>query len=284
MNETWQWQLLRAGTLRLDGGGMFGVVPKTIWSKVAPPDDLNRILLQTNCLLLEREGVRVLIETGFGEKWSDKDRSIYALEKRTVVDALREVNIDTGSIAYVIVTHLHFDHAGAMTANGPDREPVPTFANAEVFVQRTEWQDALANKSTMTRTYLRSHLDPIADRVRLIDGIAEVLPGIRVEPVPGHTWGQQSIWFHDAQGELVFPGDVIPTVNHVGLAYSIGYDMLPYQNMLTKAALLERAARENIRIVIDHEPGDAVVTVAADAEKPGRFRLQPASRSPSISS
>lgn len=255
---------------------MFGVVPKAVWSRLAPPDEQNRIQLQTNCVLLERNGVRVLIETGFGEKWTDKERGLYDMEHRTVVDALHEISIDPGSIAHVIVTHLHFDHAGALTSYGPDGEPVPTFADAEVIVQRTEWDDALANKSTMTRTYLRLHLDPIADRVRLIDGDAEVLPGIRVEPVPGHTWGQQAVSFDDDAGRLIFPGDVMPTVNHVGLPFSMGYDMLPYQNMLTKAALLERAVRENIRIVIDHEPGEAVVRVAADPDKPGRFVLKPA--------
>jgi len=272
----WKWRLLRAGSFRLDGGSMFGVVPKVIWEKTAPPDALNRIPLQTNCLLLEHEGKRVLIETGFGTKWSDKERSLYDMERRSVVDALREKDVTPESIDHVIVTHLHFDHAGALTVVSPSGEPVPTFPNADVFVQRTEWEDALANKSTMTRTYLRSHLDPIADRVKLIDGYAEVMPGIRVEPAPGHTWGQQAIWFRDRDGELVFPGDVIPTAHHAGLAYSIGFDMMPYQNMLTKAELLERVARSDARLVLDHEPGVAVVRVGSDGDKPGRYVLRPA--------
>lgn len=276
MNTTWKWQLLRAGAFRLDGGSMFGVVPKAVWSRLAPPDELNRIPLQTNCVLLEREGVRVLVETGFGEKWSDKERGLYDMERRTVVDALREIDVDTGSIAYVVVTHLHFDHAGALTSYGPDGVPVPTFPNAEVFVQKTEWEDALANKSTMTRTYLRTHLDPMANHVRLVDGTQDILPGIRVRPVPGHTWGQQAVSWRDADGALIFPGDVMPTVNHVGLPFSMGYDMLPHTNMLTKTALLERAAMEHTRIVLDHEPGAAVVRVEVDPDKPGRFKLREA--------
>jgi len=142
-------------------------------------------------------------------------------------------------------------------------------------LQRTEWNDALANKSTMTRTYLRNHLDPIADRVTLIDGEAEVLPGIRVEPVPGHTWGQQAVLFTDDEGTVCFPGDVLPTINHAGLAFSIGYDMLPYQNMLTKRALLTRAMNERWRIALDHEPGSAVVSVQADPKREGQFVLKP---------
>src|SRR5258706_15757049 len=111
----WFWHLLRAGTLRLDGGGMFGVVPRTIWSKLTPPDDLNRILLQTNCLLLRRDGFNVLVEAGCGDKWSDRERGFYDIEKRTIVDALSEIGLLPEAITHVIVTHLHFDHAGGLT-------------------------------------------------------------------------------------------------------------------------------------------------------------------------
>jgi len=301
MPHTWSWQLLRAGSFRLDGGGMFGVVPKVLWARMVAPDDLNRIPLQTNCLLLRsRESGRprtVLIEAGFGDKWSDKDRDIFAIERRSIVDALREVNTSPEEIDLVIVSHLHFDHAAGLTrvekssgaGQGIASETVPpailpTFPNARVVVQRREWEDALANRSTMTRTYLRDHLDPIADRVILIDGEADLgalpagapwhAPGIHVWPVPGHTWGQQAIRFHDDKGVVAFVGDVIPTASHVGLAFSIGYDMEPYTNMLTKRALLERAEREGWRLVLDHEPGDAVVRVRKHPEKPSQFALE----------
>ena len=184
----WSWKLLRAGTIRLDGGGMFGVVPKTIWSKMIAPDDLNRISLQTNCLLLDDGSNKVLIETGFGDKWSDKERGFYDLERRTVVDALGEVGCDPAAIDLVIVTHLHFDHAAALTRLDDSGEAVPTFPNAEVVVQQTEWDDALANKATMTRTYLRSHLDPVADRVRAVAGDAEILPDLTSIGVPLNNW------------------------------------------------------------------------------------------------
>jgi glyoxylase-like metal-dependent hydrolase (beta-lactamase superfamily II) len=275
MARPWSWQLLRAGSFKLDGGGMFGVVPKVLWSKLAQPDHLNRILLQTNCLLLQDGQTRVLIETGFGDKWTEKERGLYDLQPRTVVDALREIGCEPSDISHVLVTHLHFDHAAALTRMSAGGEIVPTFPNAEIVVQATEWSDALANKSTMTRTYLRSHLDPVADRVRLIDGAAEALPGIFVEPAPGHTWGQQLIRFEDRHGVVCFPGDVMPTVNHVGLAFSIGYDMLPHQNMLTKQAILARAAPASWRIVLDHEPGPAVVRAQPDPSRAGQFTLQP---------
>ncbi len=271
----WTWKLLRAGALRLDGGGMFGVIPKTIWSRLVTADEHNRIGLQTNCLLLQNGSTTILVETGCGDKWTDTERGHWDLERRTVVDALHEVNTAPEQIDFVIVTHLHFDHAAALTRWDGDGQTVPTFPNATVIVQATEWQDALANKSTMGRTYLRNHLDPIADSVRLESGEAEVLPGLTVWPMIGHTWGQQAVRFDDGNGTVCFPGDVMPTVHHAGSAYSLGYDMLPYENMQSKLALLTQAAAEDWRIVLDHEPGNPVVRVRPDADRPGRFDLFP---------
>ena len=178
----WSWKLLRAGSFGLDGGSMFGVVPKTIWAKLVEPDKNNRIPLQTNCLLLDDGTHHVLIETGFGDKWSDKERGFYDLERRTVVDALRESGCEPDQISHVVVTHLHFDHAAALTRLDAAGNLVSTFPNATLFVQKTEWDDALANKSTMTRTYLRSHLDPIADQLHLLEGEQAILGGLRMLP------------------------------------------------------------------------------------------------------
>ena len=252
---------------------MFGVVPKSIWSKFAPPDEQNRIGLQTNCLLLDNGNTKVLVEAGFGDKWSDKERGYWDLQKRTVVDALGEAGCEPGEIDLVVVTHLHFDHAAALTVLDDAGEPVPTFPNAEVVTQKQEWEDALANKSTMHRTYLRSHLDPIADRVRPADGETELLPGLSVWPMPGHTWGQQAVRFHDNEGTVCFPGDVMPTVHHAPPAYNMGYDMLPYRNMLSKTTLLEQAEGNGWRIVLDHDPGHPVVRVSRDLERRDRFQL-----------
>ena len=253
---------------------MFGVVPKAIWSKLVEPDENNRIALQQNCLLLEDGSTTVLIETGCGDKWTDKERGHWDLERRTVVHALHEVGTEPDEIDLVIVTHLHFDHAAALTRLDGDGRAVPTFPNATVVSQKREWQDAVANRSTMTKTYLTTHLEPIADRLRLEDGVAEILPGLRVSPMVGHTWGQQAIIFDDPDGVVCFPGDVMPTVNHAGAAFSLGYDMLPYENMLSKMKLLEQASNESWRLVLDHEPGNPVVRVAPDPERTGRFTLE----------
>ena len=273
--SAWSWQLLRAGGFRLDGGSMFGVVPKVLWTRLTEPDQRNRIPLQTNCLLLRREQETVLVETGYGGKWTDKDRDIFALESRTIVDALHEVEVDPMQVTSVIVTHLHFDHAGGLTHLDADGNAVSTFPNASIHVQATEWEDAIANKSTMTKTYLRSHLDPVAEQIEPVDGAVEILEGVHVWPMPGHTWGQQAVRFRDPRGTVVYAGDVMPTIHHVGAAFSMGYDMLPYENMRSKLALLSRAAAESWRLVLDHEPGDPVVRIERDAAHADRFTLVP---------
>ena len=256
------WQVLRAGGFRLDGGGMFGLIPRTMWGQWVPYDAQNRIGLAMNCVLLERAGQRILVETGAGGKWTDKEAGMYEFARqpsgavRTVEHALAEVGVAPADIAHVVVTHLHFDHAGGLT------RPELVFPNARVHVQRREWEDALANRSTMTRTYLRSHLDPIAGQVELHDGMAEVLPGLWVAPLLGHTWGQQGVWWRDQEGVVCYTADLLPTVHHAHPASSLGYDMLPYDTMLTKRALLAKAEEEAWRLVLDHEPGPCVVRVA----------------------
>lgn len=271
----WRVTPLRAGGFRLDGGGMFGLIPKTFWSTWMPADESNRIGLACNCLLLEDGTSRVLVETGYGDKWSAKDRAIYALESRTVVDALAERGIAPAMIDHVIVTHLHFDHAAGLTANGPNSSLIPTFPAADIVVQRREWEDAIANRSTMTRTYLRTHLDPIRERLRCVDGPGEVLPGIAVRPLVGHTWGQHGILIRTPTGVTVFPADLIPTVHHVHLSANMGYDVLPYENMVNKRSFLTEAAGEGWTLALDHEPSTPFVRAIAEPDDAGRFRLAP---------
>ncbi len=260
--------------MRLDGGGMFGVVPKTMWEGLSPPDDQNRILLQTNCLLLEQSGTKVLVEAGCGDKWSEKERGIYAIENRTVVDALQELNVDPSEIDHVVISHLHFDHAGGLTRldNG---NPVSCFANATLHVQHQEWKDANENRAVMTRTYLPTHLEPVASQVQTHNGCASVLEGLTVEPAPGHTWGQQSVHVDTADGQVVFPADVVPTINHAPPAFVMAYDIEPYTAMQTKVSVLSRAAEEGWTLALGHEPGPVLVRAESDPERPERRRLVP---------
>lgn len=268
---------LTTGAFRLDGGGMFGLIPKTMWSKWTEADADNRIALVTRSLLVETRDGLVLIEAGCGDKWTDKERAMYALAPRTAVDALAEIGVDPRDIAHVVLTHLHFDHAAGLTREDAGAL-VPVFPNARVHVQRQEWVDALANKSTMTRTYLRTHLDPIACVVELHDGMATPLDRVALIPTPGHTWGHQSVLVlpdrSDASSPpVLFAGDACPTLHHAHPAASLGYDMLAYDAMLSKREILGRAAREGWRLAFDHDPQHAWAQVM---ERDGRIEVLPA--------
>lgn len=307
---------------------MFGLIPRSVWSRSVPADEKGRITVQHNCLLLERSGPapvdapsapkHVLIEVGTGDKLDAKSKDLFALGERTILDALQDVNCGAADIGAVVTTHLHFDHSGALTrlaragetadwtgpASGmagarPDHGVKVTFPNARVFTQRREWVDALANRSVMTRTYFKDHLLPIRERVTLVDspmpyapgivpdrddapiGSAERrstelpgVPGVHVFLAPGHTWGQQAIWFSDTKGRtVVFTPDVMPTAAHVGATYNLAYDVEPYTSMLTRRWLLAEAAERGWLLVLDHEPGNPCVRVKANEK--GWFDLTP---------
>jgi glyoxylase-like metal-dependent hydrolase (beta-lactamase superfamily II) len=277
---------LATGAFRLDGGGMFGLIPKEMWSRWTTPDAENRIALATRSLLVEHSSGLVLVEAGCGDKWTARERAMYALAPRTAVDALAELGVAPDDIAHVVLTHLHFDHAGGLTRLGDGGAPESVFRRARIHVQRQEWLDALANKSTMTKTYLRSHLDPVAAQVELHDGDATPLAGIALIPTPGHTWGHQSVLVKgrvegapasvvgDATREstVLFAGDLCPTIHHAHPAASLGYDMMAYEAMRSKERILGRAAAEGWIVALDHDPDHAF----ARAEmRDGRVVLMP---------
>jgi glyoxylase-like metal-dependent hydrolase (beta-lactamase superfamily II) len=272
----WTWRLLRNGTFWLDAGSMFGIIPRVVWSRWLTPDDRNRMPLQQNSLLLESGGKLVLIEAGVGDKFGAKERDIYTMDQRAVHDALHEIDCDPADIDAVILTHLHFDHAGGLTRLGPGGGPTLTFPNAEYIVQRREWEDAIANKSTMHKTYLRDHLTPeVAERMRLVDGEAEVLPGITVVPMPGHTWGQQAVVFQQpgAAGPHCFVPDVMPTRYHNRPTCNLSYDVEPYTSMLSRIELFERAGKEGWLLTLVHEHGDPHFRITLDGESGSEWQL-----------
>lgn len=279
----WSHRLLRSGEFRLDAGAMFGMIPRVVWTKWLQPDEHNRMTLSQNSLLLEREGRLVLIETGIGDKMSEKEQSLYAQDARTIRDALHEADCSPEDIDAVVLTHLHFDHAGGLTHLDEGGKPVPTFPNAEVVVQQREWDDAIANRSTMHKTYLPSHLTPeIAERLTLVEGEEEIMPGMWVIPTPGHTWGQQCIAFEDDRSDAhaprytCFVSDVMPTHWHNRPTSNMAYDVEPYTGMQSRVDLLRRASEGEWRLTLVHEPGEALRVPVADEKRLGEYVLEPA--------
>lgn len=264
--------LLDAGALRLDGGAMFGIIPKALWSRTTPCDEHNRIQLRCTALLLEWSGAtgrRALVEVGHGPKFAAKEQQIFALDpQRWIAASLAAADVAPATIADVILTHLHFDHAGGLTQFDEQGAPQATFPAAKVHVQRREFDDARANFGIMTATYREENFTPIdaADAWRLVDGESEIVPGVRGLCSPGHTRGHHSILISGRDRSLLYSGDLLPTVAHAGAPYNMGYDLLPLENRESKRRLLSRAADEDWIVVLDHEPETPAITIRREKD------------------
>jgi glyoxylase-like metal-dependent hydrolase (beta-lactamase superfamily II) len=235
--------LINAGNFRLDGGAMHGVVPKTLWSRAVSADADNRVEYATNCLLIEGQGRRILVETGNGDKWSDRDRSIYAIEEGSgIARRLRERGVAPDTIDTVVLTHLHFDHIGGATWRDEAGGLHATFARARHVVQRAELRDARSPHERNRASYLGENIDPLVEAglFETVEGEHEIAPAVCVTPTPGHTEGHQSVLVQGGGQVGFFCGDVIPTSLHLRLPYIMAYDLMPVVTLETKRRLLER--------------------------------------------
>jgi glyoxylase-like metal-dependent hydrolase (beta-lactamase superfamily II) len=262
---------LEGGLQRLDGGAMFGVVPRTLWMKRVPPDERNRIPLAMRCLLVEHPDGLVLIDTALGNKEEARFLDIYGVENQglegatQLEDALASVGFLPHDVRWVINTHLHFDHAGGNTTMDPDleddprRHVRPNFPNATYVVQRAELEFARHTNERTRASYLPPNFEPIAaaGRWRLLDGEGEVLPGISVRLTPGHVPFHQSVVLHDGGDTAVFLADLIPTVAHLPLPWIMGYDLEPLRTLESKRRLLADAVAGGWRLIFEHDPAIA---------------------------
>lgn len=245
------------GVLHLDGGAMFGVVPKTIWEKHHPPDGKNRIRLELGALLIKAQGYHILVDTGIGNKCSAKFCDIYGIERRpTIESSLQKHNVSSDDIALVINTHFHFDHAGGNTRKDASGRIYPTFSKASYFIQKGEWEAAMSPNERTKGSYLLENYEVLPDKasLTLLDGDAEILPGISVMRTPGHTAHHQAIFIESEGQKAIFLGDLIPTVTHIPLPYIMGYDLFPLTTLETKRALLEQAYEEHWLLIFQHDP------------------------------
>jgi len=252
---------LQAGGQQLDGGAMFGVVPKPLWEKKIPADERNRIPMGMRCLLIEHESGLVLLDTGAGNKESAKFLGLYAIENeggahRTMLEAaIAAAGFRADDIALVINTHLHFDHAGGNTALDGDGRVVRAFPNARFVVQAGEAHYAEHPNERTAASYFPRNWEPIreAGKLDLVEGVQEIVRGISVLPTPGHTPFHQSILI-DGGGEVAcYLGDVIPTSSHLPLPWIMGYDVEPLRTLETKRALLATALAERWLLVFEHD-------------------------------
>jgi len=263
------------GEYRLDGGSMFGVVPKPVWEPLHPADEHNRIRIALNCLLMKGNGRVVLVDTGMGHGWDEKQIERYGLQRPEgdLLDALRRDGVDSGDVTDVILTHLHFDHAGgAVRFDGERTEP--TFANARYWLQKTnlKWAEnpTLRDRRSYRRERWESLLE-LGDRLELVDGDRQIFPDVFVRAVNGHTPGQQLVIVHDDEGPaLCYCGDLIPLASHVHLPYIMAFDLNPLITLNEKRDLLIQAATEDWTLVFEHDSERVAAKVSADE---GRFSL-----------
>ncbi len=242
---------------RLDGGAMFGVVPRTLWSKISPPDEHNRVRLTTNCLYVEGGDERVLVETGLGDKWSPRQSELYGIERReTLGERLRGL---TGcapeGVTVVVNTHLHFDHAGGNTLFDAGGKAAPAFPNARYFVSRAEYEHAEAPHERDRASYLPENWRPLREsgQLELKPAAYEVLPGLSLETVAGHSRTMQCLRLERGGQTLYGFADLVPTRAHVALPWIMGYDLFPVETLEAKRRLLPQAAREGWLCLFYHD-------------------------------
>ena len=251
--------VLRESTFWLDGGAMFGVVPRAVWEKKDPPDARNRVELAANVALIETAGRRVLVETGMGERWDAREIERFGLERKGLLSALSAIGVAAEDVDVVVNTHLHFDHAGGNTRMASGRL-APTFPRARYVVQLGEWEDATHPHERNHASYREDDFVPLAEARQLetVQGEVEVAPGVRVVPVGGHTAYHQIVLVEGGGRTLAIPTDLLPTASHLPLPFIMSYDLFPVGTLEAKRRLLARAVDEDWRVLFYHDPRVAI--------------------------
>lgn len=270
----WRIHAIQAGGQQLDGGAMFGVVPKTLWERRLAADAKNRIPMGMRCLLIEHEDGLVLIDAGSGNKETPKFHDIYGIENggeagRTALeDGIRDAGFRPEEIRLVINTHLHFDHAGGNTWKAPTGEVLPSFPNARYLVQRGEFEYATHTNERTAASYFTPNWEAIqaAGKLDLVEGDREILPGIRVRRTPGHTPHHQSVVLTSGGETACFLGDVVPTSHHLPLPWIMGYDVEPLVTLESKRTLLADALRSDWLLIFEHDAHVGFGRVAHDGK------------------
>lgn len=268
-----QLAAVSAGRFALDGGAMFGIVPKPLWTRYVPADEANRIDLALRPLLIVDESVtpvrRVLVDTGIGDKFEAKQQAQFKIEapEGGVRAALQAMGVEPDGITDVVITHLHWDHAGGATERAPDGTYRPTFANATYHVQRRAWKWAEHPTERDAGSFRLADYEPIATsgQLHLLNGPTELFPGVSLILSEGHTVAQQLVLLDGgADGKLLYCGDVIPTHAHLRLAWVMGYDLYPLTTLEEKKLLLAQGLEEGWTLFFEHDPKVAACRLAEE--------------------
>lgn len=257
---------IETGRFRLDGGAMFGIIPKPLWEKKIASDEKNRIPLNMRCLLIEGAGRRILIDTGIGTMFDDKFATIYGVDhtEASLHESLSEAGLAAEDITDVLLTHLHFDHAGGCTQE-TENGVVPAFPAATYHVQRDHWSAAHAPSLREKNSFRRPTFDPIeaAGQLNLLDGPQTLWPGIDVLPINGHTEAQQMVKISDGAADtLLYAADLVPTTAHVPPVWNMGFDIRPLVTIDEKHTYLKRAADEGWTLFFEHDPAVEIADIA----------------------
>ncbi|MFZ5916764.1 MAG: MBL fold metallo-hydrolase [Chloroflexota bacterium] len=267
------------GYIWLDGGGCFGLVPRVLWEKVHPPDALNRLCMATRCLYIESDGLRILVNTGPGNKLSDKQKQAWNLERPEggLLDALARLGVAAKDIDIVLATHLHSDHFGGATVWGADGQAAPTFPRAEFWVQRREWADARYPNERTRGTYLPENLLPLeaSGRLRLLEGDTVVTSQVRTLVTPGHTPALQCVVLETEGLTAIYLSDLAPlAVNLERLAWIPAFDVLPLESLESKRRVRDWALAAGAYLLFEH---DLQLPVGRLRQENGKYTVEPAS-------
>lgn len=271
----WTLTSLDDGGFRLDGGAMYGIVPRALWERYSPPDAANRIAMRARPLLARGPAGTVLIEAGLGDAGDDVFTERFAVDRpRGLVAALRGAGVAPEAVDHVVLSHIHWDHAGGLVSRAGDAL-VPTFPNARHHIQRGTWEAAFDRAGPRAASYHPERLEPIADadRLSLVDGDGEVLPGIELRLAGGHCEAHAVVLVRSAGQTAAFLGDLVPLASHMRPLWVMGYDMWPMQTIADRRALLEEAERERWLLALYHDPEHAFGRVGRD--KRGEFAFVP---------